>query len=306
MKYSWFYFDLISESGLQIVIVFYHRPFFLTYDISICDICIYDHFKKNHFAFTDSIQQSIFKTKPVDLKISQSKLFKKNNDYLLQIREADFQLELELHQRYSHWQPLSVPLYEDNHDYFRWTVYAPDLRVQGTMKLNGCSTDLRGNGYLDYNEGNFPLNRTLKSWMWGRLLDGSKAILFGSLSFNNGKIYQPIFVVDDKEYRFLNSDHPISLENYSLNFSNKILDQQLFSQKIEQIDSIKFLISKFPTSWKIMRKIHEFIFYRLDNYRWGQKINAPFSNVQYYRYLANIRDQHKNNYEGIIEQIKFG
>ena len=305
MIYSWFYLDFIAENGIQLVIVFYQRPFFLTYDIALCDICIYDQSQKSHISFSDSIQQSVFEKNPVNVVISQSKLVFKDNGYLLVIQGGEFQLKLELNQRYLHWQPFSVPLYQDDHKYFKWIVYSPSLLGKGSMTINGHSTDLQGNGYLDSNEGNFPLNQALKSWMWGRLLGSIKTILFGSLSFNNGKIYQPVLVVNDKEYRFLNIHHPISLENYSLDFSDKILDQQIFSQKIKLLDSIKFLISKLPSNWKFFRKLHEFIFYRLDNYEWGRKINAPFSNIQYYRYLADMKDQDNIEYQGIIEQIKF-
>jgi hypothetical protein len=305
MKFTWFYFDFISEDGIQLVIVFYLRPFFLTYDIALCDICIYDQSQKNHISFSDTIQQSMFVKNPVNVRISQSTLICKDNGYLLQIQGRDFQLKLELNQQYLHWQPFSVPLYQDGRKYFKWIVYAPSLWVQGIMTINGHSTDLQGNGYLDSNEGNFPLNHALKSWMWGRFLGSSKAILFGSLSFDNGKIYQPVLVVDDKEYQFLKLHHPISLENNSFDLGDKILNQQIFSQKVELLDSIKFLISKLPANWKFFRKVHEFIFYRLDNYRWGQIINAPFSNVRYYRYLAGMKDQDNIDYQGIIEQIKF-
>lgn len=305
MKYSWFYFDLVSENGLKLIIVFYYHPFFLSYDISLCDVCIYQGSKKNHFGFTDHTYLSKFETHPVDIRISESRLIQKNDYFLLQIYQKSLEIELELKPRFSSWSPVLIPLFIKNTEYFNWRVYDPYLLVQGSMRMNESSIDLKGRGYLDYNEGNFLLNKYLKSWIWGRLIASNQAILFGSLDFIKRKRYQPFLIVNDNGYQLIEVESPIRLETSQLLFTHSILNHQFLLKEKMFIDSVNFLVSRISLSHLFFRKLHEFIFYRLDECEWGKKINKPLSNVHYLRSSACIEDNYQNKYQGIIEQMKF-
>jgi hypothetical protein len=305
MKYSWFYFDLLTEDGVMIVIIFHGHPYFLTFDISILDICIYQEDKRKQFGYSQPAIDSVFEKIPLKVKISGSQLVGLNDHYLINIDEKDVQMQFELKPIYKHWKSVEIPLYKSKKYYFMWQIYSPSLRVSGFYSLNGKKINVNGNGYLDYNEGNYLFNKFLKSWMWGRFHSPVDTYIFGSLSFKNNQKYQPALVVNKETSHFFELDLPVRFNGSYVEIPASDFKDRFYLGKFDHIDSVNLIISKIPERMKFLRKLHEYSFDRLNRYKFGKKIIPAFTNVKYDRLKTGTHPEDFRSYHGVLETMKF-
>jgi carotenoid 1,2-hydratase len=72
--------------------------------------------------------------------------------------------------------PFSTPI--DPQGLHRWGPLAPSARVE--VKLTNPLQSWQGQGYLDSNEGDEPIDRSCREWDWSRspLKDGSTAVIY--------------------------------------------------------------------------------------------------------------------------------
>lgn len=306
--FSWFYFDFISDDGLKIIIVFYHRPFHLTFDLALLDVSIYkDEYKKSYLV-TQNEQDSTFDPENFQFKISNSFLKKvSENLYNISIDETQISINLQLRSLYSNWHPALIKLYDSGEYFFNWIPFLPALEVNGIMETPSEKFNLKGRGYLDYNQGNIRLNKILKAWQWGRLFSIQGVLIFGSLIFKDSDRFQPVLIVDSSGPTYHEINSAIHLNHDHLDLPEIKEYHRLNFEEHHCFDVRKFLLSKIPSPWVWLRKIHEFIFYRLESSTWGQKINKIMANVVYKRfYVKGFNPATKLEFGGIIETIEFG
>ncbi|GAB4366571.1 MAG: hypothetical protein Kow0042_06520 [Calditrichia bacterium] len=305
MKFSWFYFDLICRDDLKVVVVFYGHPFFLTFDISLLDISIYRKGKKTHYGFPVPVKDCRFQTDPINVSISKSILKETDFGFHIDIREPGIRLKLDLSPKYSYWESEYISLFKRQNYFFNWRIPGPQLESRGFIETEQFNLPIDGIGYLDFNEGNFPLNVFVKSWVWGRIHSPSRSVVFGSLIFQDSSLYQPVWIFNESQSRFQMSAVPLCLTPDNFSFFEDIFEDRFKIQENKKFDQVLFLISKLPTNWTLFRKIHEFIFYRLDEQPWGRKFNRFLANVDYQRYWLALNTAADENFIGILESINF-
>ncbi len=303
MKYSWFYIDVVTPDGLILVIVFYGRPFFLSFDISLLDISVYHDGEKSHFGFTQPLAESHFQTKPVEVEISGGRLTERADRFFVALNKQEISLDLVLAPLFQNVSCPSTPLFKSNNEYFNWKVFLPKAIVSGSLEMNGRKIKINGEGYLDFNEGNFPLNKRLKKWYWGRIYSPENAVIWGSLLFNDGSLVQPLLKASHAGVNLKMSDVWFRDENGAIEIPGESGKLKLHENL--QFDRVPFLISRLPENWKFFRKIHEFVFYRLDESRWGRKLSHPLANVHYERSRITMKGEQDKNYSGLLEYIRF-
>ncbi len=303
MKYSWFYVDVITSDGLVLVLVFYSRPFFLSFDISLLDVSIYRSGRKEHFGFPQPQAQSLFRADPVEVNISEGKLVRENNRFHIRLDKKEIYLNMTLTQTFPVSSPADCQLYRKGDEHFKWKVYVPQARAAGILRIGNTEIAINGDGYLDYNEGNFPLNKRLEQWYWGRLHSQSNALIWGALSFKDGTLIQPVLRADHSGVVLETNEFPLPPQLMEIGGPAGIGELKL--QERIPFDTVPFLISRLPVNWKLLRKIHEFAFYQLDETNWGKKISRFLSNVQYERSLLAMLDAQSNKYKGLLEYIRF-
>jgi hypothetical protein len=305
MTYQWFYFDLISKDDLMIVVIFHGRPYFLSFDISILDICIYQGGLKKQYGYTQPAGESVFEKSPVRVSVSQSHLIKYDDHYIINIDEKDIQMQLELKPSFDHWKPFEIPLYKSEKYYFNWQIYSPYLHVTGYFSTDGKKTSVEGRGYLDYNEGNYLFNKFLKSWIWGRFYSSVDVFIFGSLCFKNNEIYQPAIYVDLQNSRIFELAKSVKFDGLKIEIPASDFREGFQIEKFDRIDSVKLLMSKIPESMRFFRKVHEYSFDRLNRTKFGRKITPAFVNINYDRFKTTSCLDNASSYQGILETMKF-
>ena len=305
MTYKWFYFDFIALDDLMIVITFHDRPYFLSFDISILDICIYQHGKKKQYSYTQPAGESALENFPLQIAISKSKLMADKDSCLIQINEKDVQMELELKPEYPHWKSPVIALYKSEKYYFNWRIFFPSLRVKGYLNTNGNKIPVQGRGYLDANEGNYLFNKFLKSWIWGRFYSPVDSFIFGSLCFKNDEIYQPAIYVDHENSNIFNLESNVTLNDLNLEIPVANFKKDFKIKTLEKIDTVNLIISKIPEKMRFLRKVHEYSFDRLNRRKLGRKFASALVNVKYNRYKTISFPDDVQSYQGILETINF-
>jgi hypothetical protein len=302
---SWHYFDFISDEGTVVVLVFYNRPFFLSFDISLLDVVIYRDGKKEHFGYPVPTPESLISFPSLPVTISNSRIMAAGEDIIININEEKLKLNFKLQSRYKHWKPNMVPLYKSGDQFFNWQVLMPFARTTAEIDIRGEKISLIGQGYLDYNQGNIRFNHIINHWYWGRFHSPERSVVFGSLHFKNNQIYRPCFILNGNNSHFMMERllEPADILGLEFNYFGKKEEFRL--EKRTKIDDIRFLISKIPFGLKLLRKIHEFVFYRMDESNIGRRFSKILANVQYERTFANLYDSASEKYSGFLEYMKF-
>jgi hypothetical protein len=302
---SWHYFDFISDEGTVVVLVFYNRPFFLSFDISLLDVVIYRNGKKEHFGFPVAMPDPLIKSPSLPVNISNSRIMMVGDDIIINVNEENLKLNFKLQSRYKHWKPRVVPLYQFGDQFFNWQVLMPFARTTAEINIGEEKLSLIGEGYLDYNQGNIRFNHIINHWYWGRFHSPKRSVVFGSLHFKNNEIYRPCFILNGNNSNFTMERllKPADILELEFNYGGKKEEYRL--EKKANIDDIRFLISKIPLRLKLLRKIHEFIFYRMDESNIGRRFLNKLANVQYERTFADLYDSASEKYSGFLEYMKF-
>ncbi|MFZ0388877.1 MAG: hypothetical protein WAN36_00345 [Calditrichia bacterium] len=304
MNFSWFYFDLITKDGQKVIIIFYGHPFFLSFDIALCDITIYQNHQKFHLGVTCPRQNSLFSIDSLTAQIAGSELRKQENSFLINLDDNRIKGHLSLKPVFNSITLPTISLIKEKQHFFNWRVIAPYLDVEGFIELQNEEISLKGTGYLDYNEGNFVLNSKVRSWSWGRFHGKNETVSWGSVLLLNGERKQPVFICNHQGYSYfepsekIETDGAISVKNEKFNWEYQIT-------RLSPFDNMHFLISRFPPRYTLFRKIHEFIFYRLEESKMINKFNRPLANTEYKRYTAELSSRHSGSMKGMIETIDF-
>lgn len=83
---------------------------------------------------------------------------------------------------------------EDNLDFF-WTVHQARNRIQGTLTVNGVTSQVTGIGYADHNWGRKPLTEITRKWIWGRILAGEYTIIYADVDYYDPTIRsRPLYI----------------------------------------------------------------------------------------------------------------
>lgn len=305
MEFSWFYLDLICEDDLNLVVIFYRHPFFLTFDIVLIDVSIYRKGRKQHFGFPVPTDESSFCEKPLLVETPDGSLSFVKDECKLVLDNQSLKMNLQLRPCFHLWEPDMISLLKNGDRFFNWKVLIPQATVEGSIKIGGEEMQLAGRGYLDYNEGNFPLNRQLSSWYWGRLHSAESSLIFGSLRSEDVSTYSPLLWINHE------GAHLVEVKNGGLNDRNLLelspigVNNRLRIETKKTLDKVNFLISPISVQLKFPRKVHEFIFYRLEETAWGKKINRFLANVKYERHLLSAWDDNNLQYRGLGEYIDF-
>ena len=287
------------------VLVFYRRPFFLTFEIALLDVSVYFRSRKYHYGFTAPVEEVLFRTEPVEVELAGGSLKQDEAGYRVQIAERELELDLTFQPLVESYQPQEITLFEGEDTRFSWKVYAPAAQISGTIRLDGQEITLRGEGYLDYNRCNRPFNRFIRQWHWGRFHSPEKTIVVGSVLYRNGRRVSPLLTVTEEGAR-------LEMLSGEMRFGEKIIQMppeapwpHLALGNRQPLDRVRFLISPIPPRWRFPRKVHEFLFYRLDEWRGGKILTKYLANVDYRRELVAVHENSKKKYHGIIEEMRF-
>jgi len=192
--YEWWYFDMLSNNGLSVVIIFYDgNPFSRRYlqaeergdkpspsDFPGITISICRDGKPLFYSFEEVLpdQAEFSENEPSGRVRENSFRLSRESDhhyiYTIQLRQKLPNGEHLFGTLKLGFNPRETPdletdsIQSGSSSLHEWNLVVPRAAVTGTLMLNGTRSDFNGTGYHDHNRGQTPLKATFEEWYWGR------------------------------------------------------------------------------------------------------------------------------------------
>lgn len=182
--FEWFYFDLHSDDGLDLVCTVHPHPFNSVFNIALCDIYIYRG--------QDTILHHFFVIPPPetasagpghDLKLNDNNIINYKNDCIsVRLKDDDLELTFDLKKGVP---PKELRRHQlmpsEQSGSFNWIVSAGSTGARASVTFKKQRWELSGTGYHDYNSGDVNLKKKLKYWLWAKLYTSDGLLVVGNI-----------------------------------------------------------------------------------------------------------------------------
>ncbi len=284
-SFEWFYIDVHSENGYDLVFTMHTKPFSSVFDITIWDLFVYkDNRLYLHHFFTRPQNQLGRQDQPVMLHTDEHN-FLQHNQSGAQLSLSDKEIELDLQLEYApspqnEYELLTDPGPERS---FRWILYAPYCRARGLLRKANEEIDFTGTAYHDYNSGNIVLKKELKRWYWKKFYFNERLLIYGDIVDRQGKVRRILIEADEKRRKVMNTveeektDRALILKTPEKNWCYQ-------TDKVIQIDDIRFYTTPQQNRGNIFSKMREIAAFVSISRHWLRPLQYIFTNARYKRY----------------------
>jgi len=285
--FEWYYFDLHSPDGHDIICTIHPKPFNSVFSIAIFDIFIYkDNEVLLHHFFVLPASQHTVQQNPFFLRYDKNNFIHKTEDEInVKIKDEKLELNLTLKDLLKIENPPKNSLLNDPeiNTAFDWIVYAPLCEGNVQVKWDDNQLNLTGRGYHDYNSGNGNLKKVLKYWYWGKYYIDDELYIYGEIiSRNKHKTTIALDVTNSG----LSIDHSPEMKSSGDQVSFKS-NKKVFTfilDKPSVIDDIKFFMSRLSGKFTLFVKVFEVVFHLSGKNKMFSLIKSLMANARYIRY----------------------
>ncbi len=201
--YEWWYFDAEYTDGSKIVVVFYTKAGFdvrgqanPTASLEITFPSGKTILKRISEGKGQIIRAS---REQCDVRICRSSIKYCDGNYLIHFVEGEVEYNCIMKPKLPMWRPGTGHWYygERQEYYFAWFVGCPSADVSATLKVQGETFELNGNGYHDHNWGNIHMSKLMNHWYWCRANIGDYTIIACDIIAEKkyGYVRLPVFMV---------------------------------------------------------------------------------------------------------------
>jgi hypothetical protein len=275
--YEWWYTDCESSDGTRIVLIFFTKESFFTFqkpnptvqlDLTLPDgTKIYKTFSEGQGRIIQASREKC------DVSVGDCSLRQVGGTFEIHYQHENIRFHLVLKPSLPMWRPGTGYLSLGGGD-FAWLVPVPSADMQGTLSVSGEIRKITGYGYHDHNWGNINMYLLLNQWYWCRARVAGYTIICSDMitvrKYGNTRL--PIFMVA-RDGRVLaapstktivirkdTAPHPVTgktIEN-SLTFINRLRDGSEYKVKFQrEADILAILTSTLKVSrlFKLWMKI---------------------------------------------------
>lgn len=127
--------------------------------------------------------------------------------YEIFIDEGEYGLHLKYTATVHGWKPGNGYIEFGKSNHFGWIIALPRANVEGTIKVNNETIEVKGIGYHDHNWLNFNFAMIIDYWYWGRIYSENFTVIFAYIKCNKRMDNYPIQVlmIAEKEKVFLST-----------------------------------------------------------------------------------------------------
>ena len=127
--------------------------------------------------------------------------------YEIFIDEGEYGLHLKYKASVHGWKPGHGYIEFGKSNQFGWVIALPRAEVEGKIKVNGETIQVKGIGYHDHNWLNFNFALIINYWYWGRIYSENFTVIFAYIQCNKRMDNYPIQVlmIAEKENVFLST-----------------------------------------------------------------------------------------------------
>jgi hypothetical protein len=288
-NFEWYYFDLHSPDGHDIICTIHPIPFNSVFPIAIFDIYIYKDNKVllHHFFILPAEKKNV-QQEPFYLEYDKNNFIKKNGDEIIvKVKDEKIELNLLFTDSLKIKNPPKNELLDDPKiaATFDWIVYAPLCEGVGRVTWEDNDIELNGRGYHDYNCGSGNLKKALKYWYWGKYFIDDELFIYGKIISKND--IKTTIALDVTSAGLIIDNNPELEKGESGTIYRS--NQKIFSFKMNEphkIDTIDFYMTKLPRQLKFFVKVFEVVFHISGKFRPFSLLNKLMANSRYVRYRA--------------------
>jgi predicted secreted hydrolase len=140
--------------------------------------------------------------------------------YEIFLDEGEYGLHLKYTATVKGWKPGKGYIEFGKANQFGWVIALPRADVEGTIKINNETIQVKGIGYHDHNWLNFNFAMIIDYWYWGRIYSENFTVVFAYIKCNKRMDNYPIQVLmlAKNESVFLSSgEYELTQENFEFN-----------------------------------------------------------------------------------------
>jgi len=305
-NFEWYYFDLHSDEGYDIVCTIHPKPFNSIFDISIFDIFVYkDNKTLLHHFFVKNAQEKQKAESPFVIKYDDDNYIKKSNDLIeVSIIDETVKFKLIFKDVLKVKNPPVNELIQKNSkkSLFNWIVYAPLCEGNVNISWQDNLLEISGAGYHDYNSGTANLKQVLEKWIWAKYYFDNELFVYGEILARNGQEKKIALSVSNDNYSII--ENPVKeIRDRKVYFH---IPQRKFvfdMQADEIIDDVSFYMS-ILSGFTFYAKIKE-AFYHLCSKYSINFLSKHIANVRYIRSRAVGKNQKNKTVTCFSEKMLF-
>lgn len=191
--FEWFYFDIHTPEGIDIVITHHVQPFSLALDVELLDVFLFENDRETtHQSNVYRRGAVVHGREPFAIRTPDGAIEQLSDGYRLRHHVASYEYDLTLRQCAGHWAPMPCSLLADSGspESFTWVVWAPHCTCEGTFRVGGRVIEIRGLAYHDQNWGTVNLAQHFKSWRWGKYILDEGSMVYGDLRYRRSPARQ--------------------------------------------------------------------------------------------------------------------
>lgn len=304
--WGWYYFDVHTLDGYDVVFTLHNRPFMSLFDVAIFDFFIYYENRciLHHF-FTLPQAQERLQKEPFLLRYDNRNYIKEKDDGM-EVVAGDSRLTLQLH--LTNCLPpakkihLRLPVNDDR--YFAWQLSAPQSASAGRISWDKRKVSLQGRGYHDRNYGTIHLKKVLNGWRWAKFYLPQEMIILGEIDFRNGDKRSVLVRCAEQGCRWT-QEVETKRVNEVLKISGSLGSIELRHQSGQRIDRTYFLIPTWPPAVRQIEKVRELLAFFTIHFKVLRPLKKLFTNGRYERYKNVYLTQDAREASAFQERIFF-
>ncbi|HHM02215.1 MAG TPA: hypothetical protein ENJ15_04325 [Caldithrix abyssi] len=307
-NFHWYYFDLHSADGYDLICTIHPAPFNSVFDIAIIDIYLYNGAETLVHHFFVVPQKELRRSEdPFVLELDKHNFIRKSGGHILvRIRDGETcGLTLELNDPH----PLKQPVRSDilpggaGEESFEWVVHTPYAPATAELKFSGKTHILNGLGYHDYNGGSINLKQSLRYWFWGKYYLRDSLIVYGYIQdrYNNSK---KLLLRADKEGTAIDRRAEVEADKHRLRYKGPLGEYDFSVEPAQLLDRVDFFMPAVKAPLFLI-KLLEVGAHFSGRIKFLKPLNRFLTNSVYKRYRSRGTDQKGRALSCFYEEMYF-
>ncbi len=182
-QWEWWYFDFTFENGYKAAATLHYHNMMMLPHVPTMQLFIYppDGPPKVKLWAVRPGQENFAAKERCLIRMGDLIAEDTGEEYRLKMDMNDAGIDVTIKNVIRGWKPGTGVLWSDQErgKETGWIVPVPKGSVQGTLKVDGETIDVRGLAYHDHNWGNCPMEDPFWGWYWGRLFDPNYTLIYG-------------------------------------------------------------------------------------------------------------------------------
>ncbi len=307
LNFEWFYYDLHSKDGFDLICTIHTKPFNSIFEIILFDIFLYkDSEVVLHHYFT--LNKSDIMENPGSYLLyfnEKNHVVKNDEEFIVTLNDHDVDFNLKLFDlpKYSvsEHELLNHP---NENESFIWKLFSPYCTGNAILKWDNQERSLSGIAYHDYNAGSINLKTKLNCWFWGKYYFDNKMLVYGEIIARDKSVRKISLLVSKNQ--IIVDDAPLKKNDENkttITFKGNDYCFEIKSSNI--VDKVSFFMARFFTDIKIWQKVVEVVYFMSMQYCFLKPIKKVLANTRYKRLKSHGLTQNGLKFYCFYEEMNF-